>query len=149
MVRAKPDDASILSAIAWAAKALWGYPSHWMEQWREQLTITPEFIARHDTFIGLLEQQPVGFHALVERQDAINLEHLWVAPEKIRQGIGRALFQHAVQQATVRQAVRLTIEADPHAEPFYLRMGARRVGVIVSELDGERRELPVLEFDLT
>lgn len=119
-----------------------------MEQWRELLTITPEFITRHDTFIALIEQQLVGFHALVERRDAIYLEHLWVAPEQIRRGIGRALFQHAVQQATARKAARLTIEADPHAEPFYLRMGARRVGVVGSELDGERRELPLLEFDL-
>ena len=38
----------------------------------------------------------------------------------------------------------LEIESDPKAEGFYLRMGARRVGAALTELEGERRELPIL-----
>jgi hypothetical protein len=38
-----------------------------------------------------------------------------------------------------------SIEADPNAEPFYLRMGARRVGEITRAWGGEvRRTLPYL-----
>jgi hypothetical protein len=40
------------------------------------------------------------------------------------------------------------IEADPNAEGFYRRMGARRVGEISYELDGRKRVLPLLAMDL-
>lgn len=148
IIRANPSDAETLSAIAWAAKAHWGYPPHWMEQWRGQLTITPEFIAAHETFTAEMNEQTVGFHALVEVAESWRLEHLWVLPERIGQEIGRNLFAHAVERATLRGARRLTIEADPNAESFYLHLGAVRIGTTASAIDGHRRELPLLAFDL-
>ncbi len=69
-----------------------------------------------------------GFYALVERGSKVELEHLWVLPEHIGTGIGRALFDHAVRKAAALGATILSIEADPNAEGFYRRMGARRVG---------------------
>lgn len=149
IIRAKPSDAATLSAIAWAAKAFWGYPSHWMEQWRKQLTITPGFIAENETFAAVIERRQVAFHALLATPDALRLEHLWVLPERIGQGIGGTLFLHAAERAATRGAPSLTIEADPHAEPFYQHMGAVRVGTTATEIDGCRRELPLLIFDLT
>ena len=76
IVRANPDDASALSAIAWTAKAFWGYPAHWMEQWREQLKITPDFIATNETFTANLDRRRV---ALPRASTGRGLapEHLW------------------------------------------------------------------------
>ncbi len=149
IVRANPSEAATLSAIAWAAKAFWGYPPHWMEQWREQLTITQNFIAANETFAALINQKTVGFLALLQTADVLRLEHLWVLPNWMGQGIGRTLFRHAAEQAAARGALSLTIEADPNAEPFYRRMGAVRSGVITTEIDGRCRDLPILTFDLT
>ena len=149
IVRAQPSDAPALSAIAWAAKAHGGYPAHWLEEWREQLTITPEFIAAQETFAAEVNNQFVGFHALVETLDSWRLEHLWILPEQIGRGIGRSLFHHAAARAAECGAVCLTIEADPHAESFYQRMGAVRIGMVKSEVAGCRRELPLLRFALT
>ena len=42
----------------------------------------------------------------------------------------------------------MEIEADPNAEGFYLRMGARRVGENVYEIEGQRRVLPLMQLDL-
>jgi len=42
----------------------------------------------------------------------------------------------------------LGIEADPNAEGFYRRMGARRVGEIVYALDGRERVLPLLTVEV-
>lgn len=148
IIRAEPGDAALLSIIAWTAKASWGYPSHWMEQWRDQLTVAPNFIAENETFVAVSGRQMVGFHALVLLADLLRLEHLWVLPTWMSQGIGRALFQHAVERAATLGASSLTIEADPNAEPFYRRMGAVRSGLIETEIDGHRRALPILTFDL-
>ena len=149
IIRAQPNEAATLSAIAWAAKASWDYPSDWLQQWREQLTITPVFIAENETFGAITNRQTVAFHALVQSADVLRLEHLWVSPDWMGQGIGRALFRHAAKRAAARGALSLTIEADPNAEPFYRRMGAVRRGVIATEIDGRRRDLPILTFDLT
>ncbi len=81
IIRAQPADAPVLSAIAWAAKAHWGYPAAWLERWRDQLTITPEFIAANETFFARIEQRAGGFHALLATEEAMRLEHLWVLPE--------------------------------------------------------------------
>ncbi len=149
IVRADPASASALSALARAAKAHWGYPASWLEQWRDQLTITPEFVAAEETYAAEVEGQIVGFHALLATEQSMRLEHLWVLPRWMGQGIGRRLFEHAAACAAARGATCLTIESDPHAEPFYLRMGAVRVATIPSAIDGVARELPVLTFALT
>ena len=65
------------------------------------------------------------------------------------QGIGRALFRHAAERAAARNALCLTIEADPNAEPFYRRMGAVRAGRVATEIGGRSRNLPILILDLT
>ena len=149
IARAAPTDALLLSTIAYRAKAHWGYPLPWLEQWRAQLTITPEFLVGHETFVAELDRQVVGFYALTGDADAMHLEHLWVLPEAMHRGIGTALFRHAAQNARDLGASCLRIESDPNAEPFYAHMGAVRVGVVASEIEGIRRELPMLELPLT
>jgi GNAT superfamily N-acetyltransferase len=148
IVRAQPVAAPVLSAIAWAAKASWGYPTPWMEQWRRELTITPEFIAENHTFLAHSNGQTIGFHTLIEEIGSWRLEHLWVLPEQMGRGCGRRLFAHAAAYAAERGALFLTIEADPNAEPFYRRMGATRLGTRESQLDGGQRSIPLLRFVL-
>jgi predicted N-acetyltransferase YhbS len=64
----------------------------------------------------------------------------------MRRGTGRALFEHSVNQARTAGFDLIKIEADPNAEGFYKRMGAQRVGTSVSEVEGQKRELPLMEY---
>ena len=146
IIRAKPSEAATLSAIAWAAKGFWNYPSNWMEQWREQLTITPNFIAENETFAAIINRKTVAFHALLQRANVLRLEHLWVLPNWMGQGIGRALFRHAAERAAARGARGLTIEADPNAEPFSPRAQFR---LRIATNRRSPPDLPILTFDLT
>ena len=145
--RAKPEDAAALTEIAVAAKRHWGYPERWIQSWKEVLTIQPEFIARNETYIAYAEVRVVGFYALVSRAGKMSMEHLWVLPNAMGQGVGRALFAHAVQRTKSLGISVIEIESDPNAEGFYERMGARRVGGNVTEMEGEQRILPVLIYD--
>jgi GNAT superfamily N-acetyltransferase len=147
--RAKPEDAEALTKIAFAAKRHWGYPEQWIQRWKDVLTIQPEFIARNETHVAYLDGQAVGFYALVNRKRRTSMEHLWVLPSAMRQGIGRALFHHAIQRAKTMGVKAIKIESDPNAEKFYEQMGARRVSVDVTKLDGQSRSLPVLIYDCT
>jgi GNAT superfamily N-acetyltransferase len=148
IARAQPDDAVLLTDIAFAAKRHWGYPEKWMESWRDALTVQPEFIAHHETYAAILDGRTVGFYALGRRDDRLELLHLWVLPNAMGQGVGRSLFLHCLERARALGCRKLEIESDPNAEGFYQHMGAQRVGVNIKELDSQRRELPVLIFEI-
>ena len=148
IVRAKPDDAAVLTDIAFAAKRHWGYPEKWIESWRDLLTIRPEFIANHETYAAILDGRTVGFYALGRKNDRLDLLHMWVLPNAMGRGVGRSLFVHGVERARELGCRELEIESDPNAEGFYQHMGARRVGASVKEVAGVCRELPVLIYEI-
>lgn len=148
IIRAKPEDADALTEIAHAAKRHWGYPERWIESWRDTLTIRAELIAANVAYLAMEDTRAAGFYLLTNGSDGLHLDHLWIMPRAMDRGVGRALFEHAVAQAKGLGQETLKIEADPNAEGFYTRMGARRVGVNATNIDGQRRELPLLLYDL-
>jgi hypothetical protein len=42
----------------------------------------------------------------------------------------------------------LEIESDPNAEGFYQRLGARRIGSSLREVEQQRRVLPILIYEI-
>ena len=148
IVRAEAADANRLTSIAGAAKRSWGYPEAWLEQWRPLLTITSGFVSSHPTFIARVGAESVGFYALGEDGGEWELEHLWVQPDWMGRGVGRALFTDAADTVRAAGAHRLSIESDPFAEGFYLRRGAQRVGERTYDLAGTERVLPLLALQL-
>ena len=74
--RAKPDEAELLTEIAHAAKRHWGYPENWIEHWKEDLTITPEFIADNETYVAVNANEIVGCCAIVSGDSLAELEHM-------------------------------------------------------------------------
>ncbi|MGH7898891.1 MAG: GNAT family N-acetyltransferase, partial [Candidatus Binatia bacterium] len=136
-----------LTRVAFAAKRHWSYPESWIRSWRADLRILPHFIARHPVYCAVVRERRIGFYALSGAGHEFELEHMWVRPDCIGRGIGRSLFQHAT--ATVRAAGgnRVTIASDPNAEPFYLAMGARRIGTVPSTPEGRR--IPLLRLDVS
>jgi ribosomal protein S18 acetylase RimI-like enzyme len=142
--RARPGDAEVLTRISFAAKRYWGYPERWIERWRDSLTITPDFVRRNEVYAAMFDEEIAGFYALVGEGREIELEHLWVSPGRLGMGLGRLLFDHALRRAASLEAQTVRIEADPNAEGFYRRMGARRVGEISYPIEGQERKLPVL-----
>ena len=148
IVRAKAEDADALTEIAHVAKRHWGYPERWIKAWRDILTMRPEFITSNVTYCATEGGHAVGFYVLTTESDGMHLDHLWIRPPAMGRGIGRRLFEHAVGQAGDLGFQDIRIEADPNAEGFYRRMGAKRVGANVTELEGKPRELPLLIYQI-
>lgn len=148
IIRATPQDAEALTEIAHAAKRHWGYPERWIESWRDTLTIRAEFIAANVAYSAIEGSRAVGFYLLVNANAGLHLDHFWITPSAMGRGIGRALFEHALEQTRKLGHRALRIEADPNAEGFYTHMGARRIGVTVTNIEDQRRELPLLRYDL-
>ena len=87
----------------------------------------------------------IGWYRLLVRLPAVVLEDLWVLPDYIGKGIGRKLFEHAIEQAQLSGADHLELDADPNAAPFYMRMGCHPVGERISEWG---RSIPHMVYEL-
>jgi N-acetylglutamate synthase-like GNAT family acetyltransferase len=147
--RADLSEAEQLTAIAHAAKRHWGYPESWIEKWSADLTITPEFLANHEVFVAIANNAIAGCCALVVTGTLAEIEHMWIKPEQMGSGVGRALFEHARDRARELQLAVLELSADPNAEGFYERMGAERVGDVPAGMNGEAaRVLPRMRINL-
>lgn len=145
---ARPDEASELSALALRSKAYWGYDRAFLERCRDELTLRPDQVATLRTAVAELAGRVVGFVTIEGDPPAGEIGSLFVEPDVIGSGAGRALWDHAVGVARAAGFARLLIAADPGAEGFYLRMGALRRGEVPSgSVPG--RVLPRLEYDLS
>ncbi len=65
----------------------------------------------------------VGFASWVVNGHAIELEDLFVEPQWMRRGVGRALVLDAVAIARTRSFDALEVTANPHAQTFYEDVG--------------------------
>jgi len=146
--RAQPDEAAALTEIAHAAKRHWGYPENWIEHWKDDLIITPDFIANNEMYVAVTGEEIAGCCALVMRDSLAELEHMWIRPAHMGKGVGRALFNQIVERATTLNARVVELSADPNAEGFYQHMGAMRIGEVRSEIEGQPRVLPRMSVNL-
>ena len=144
---AKPEEAGALTDLAHESKRHWGYPENWISHWKDALTITPEYIAANQVFVAEDDESIIGFYALVVSGDRAELDHMWVSPDHLGTGVGKALFVHAMRAAKGQSLSEVEILSDPNAEGFYQKMGAYRTGESVSEVDGQSRVLPRLTID--
>lgn len=145
--RAKSEEAVRLSKIAYGAKKFWGYPDELMKLWKDDLTITSDFISAHTVRCAVIESTVIGFYALSQSDSYFELEHLWIAPGYIGIGVGSKLFEDAVTHISEQGGGVLQILSDPNAETFYLKKGAKTIGSVPSKPAG--RKLPLLELAIS
>lgn len=143
-----PDEAGILTHIAFSAKAHWGYPERWLEIWKPQLTFEPGYFQTGESWAAVTDRIPIAFYTLWEKNGTAWLENLWVLPVYIGKGMGKQLFTHAADRARELGYEVLQLEADPNAVGFYEKMGMRTIGERHSEVDGQQRILPMMEIYL-
>jgi predicted N-acetyltransferase YhbS len=147
---ARIEEASALSKLCVRSKASWGYDEAFMALARAVLQVSPEQIAAGDVWVATgADGEVAGMVALglSEQPNTLDLDKLFVEPQRIRNGVGRVLMVHATDEARRRGAKRLTILSDPFAAGFYERNGARRIGEAPSDaIPG--RSVPFYEIKL-
>lgn len=126
--RARPDEAGTLSDLALAAKGFWGYDVAFLEACRAELTFSPDDVARRRFVVAEVGGLVVGFYSVDGVPAVGELGNMWVRPSEIGTGLGRAMWQDAMDVAAAAGFEQLDIGAEPNAEGFYRKMGARRIG---------------------
>ena len=119
-----------------------------MQIWKPELTFDSGYFERNESWTACIENQPIGFYTLLEKDGNAWLENLWVKPAQIEHGIGSTLFKHALHLSKKRGYHILRLESDPNAVGFYKKMGAYPIGELHSEVEGQPRILPIMELKL-
>ncbi len=87
----------------------------------------------------------VGFSRIRRAGEAVELDALFVEPDAMRTGVGRALVDDVAAAARAAGATTIDVTANEHARPFYERVGFVAVGMVDTPLHVEaprmRREV--------
>ena len=155
---AQATDSTILTDISFRAKGHWDYPAEYIDRWRDELTITPEYIKSNTVFVGELEEKIVGFYSLINIQQDLRirtiliekgtwLDHMFILPKYIRKGIGTEFITHMIAHLTEKKVDKVLIFVDPKATGFYEKSGAIFRRESDSSIPG--RKIPVYEIELS
>jgi len=137
----------MLTDLGLRAKAVWGYDATFLARCRAVMAVKAENIATRPHYVAELAGSVAGFYALEPEAAGAGLDCMFVEPDLIGRGVGRALWQHAAATARTLGHAALIVVSDPNAEGFYLKMGCRRIGTRPSEVEVSR-QLPLLRFPL-
>lgn len=121
-VKAVPEESAILTLICRKSKGYWGYPPELLELWKDELTISENYIHEQNVFKIVKDDQLVGFFALENRVNYFELEHLWITPRFIGLGYG-TMTMHHIKTNLIPPQTELQLLADPNAESFYHNHG--------------------------
>lgn len=143
--RATPEEAHILTGIAMRSKAFWGYDDAFIDACRNELTVTPEKINRNHVYLAMDGPDYVGFYCLIANGRSGVLDSMFINPPHIGLGWGKILWDSLTALARKLGIREFTIDADPNAEGFYLKMGAIRIGHVESTAVPGRK-LPLLRM---
>jgi GNAT superfamily N-acetyltransferase len=100
----------------------------------EVLSLTVDELMAGLTRVAVIEQDIVGFTQLSVHDDRLELDGLFVEPDQMRRGIGRALILDADSIARTRGLDGIEVTANDHAMGFYVRTGFVDIGTEVTPL---------------
>lgn len=149
--QARPDEALELSRLTLDGLRYWGHDTAFpelIEEFRQNELPTAEYIRTSPVYVLLDEGRLVGFYGLYlhEEDDFVDLRYMFLDTAYIGRGLGRKLWQEAVQTARSMEISTMRIVSDPMAVGFYAAMGAERGGEIAVR---PGFVLTVFWFDLT
>ena len=133
-----------LTEISFVSKKYWNYSDEWMEIWKDDLTITENFITNN--YVYHLENDAneiVGFYAFVKFDNYIELDSLFVSPEYIGKGFGNLLMTDFLSKVREIYFNYKKLKAEPFAEIFYKKYGFETIELQLSSKI-ENRYLPIM-----
>lgn len=158
MIRsAKTEDSEALTTISFASKGYWKYPNEYFEIWKNELTISQDYIQGNDVFVYEDYGSIIGYYSIVNLEKDIEisgilinsgvwLEHMFIDPQYIGKGIGTKLFSHMREWCVATNIRKVGILADPNAKIFYEKMGCVYMREYPSTIRG--RTTPFLQYNV-
>ena len=105
----------------------------------EYLILGPEGLAEGRTYVAEQDGSLVGFATWIETAGTMELEDLFVDPDRMRRGIATALVNRIAEVLRARGVERLEVTANPHALGFYRAAGFIDCGVAETDFGAAPR----------
>ena len=126
-------DLGNINTLIRESKGFWGYSDSFLDEFMQQWGIKESYLHTNEVILLEVESNLMGLYAFkINNQQAPELDVFFVARNKIGTGVGKSMWQQALHYAFVHQWAEFEIIADPNAEQFYERMGAKTVGTFES-----------------
>jgi len=148
MEKVQITDALALTELTIRSKDYWNYGTDQIDKWIADLTITEEYITENILYKLINNNRILGYYSLIRESDLIiKMDNLFIEPEYIGKGFGSVLLNHACERSLSLGYKIMNLDADPHAEQFYIRHGFKVIGQLPTSIKG--RFLPIMKKELT
>lgn len=112
-----------------------GQVEYMMEMMYSKEALQEQLREGHRFFLGYVDGEPAGYLSIEQQGDSLfHLHKLYVLPRFQRSGLGRALFEEAVQKVRRKgflpARIELNVNRENKALGFYERIGRRRDRVV-------------------
>jgi GNAT superfamily N-acetyltransferase len=128
-----PDDLDALRDIFWRASWSNEGDREVISANRDTIGLDEANVCEGRTRVALVDRVAVGFATLLF-DDGAELEDLFVDPDWMRRGVGRALVADAVEIARAHDATRIEVTGNDHAREFYASVGFEVDGTVTTPL---------------
>jgi ribosomal protein S18 acetylase RimI-like enzyme len=148
ITKAQASDHHELTLLTQKSKNFWAYGAKQIEVWAQELTITGPYIDENQVYKLMLKQQIIGYYSYYQSNNTqVKLDNLFVLPECIGKHHGSRLLEDFIARIIKAGYQQITLDADPHAENFYLKQGFIVIGQLKTSIEG--RYLPIMVKDLS
>ncbi len=142
--QALPEDHLLITQLTKRSKGHWKYGAAQIDLWSDDLTITAQYIADNMVYKLIQNDHIIAYYALLQLPESIlKIDNLFVDTNAIGKGWGKFLMEDIFAKAKKMTAQKITLDADPNAESFYLHFGFETVGKIPTSIPG--RFLSIME----
>ena len=145
--KAKNIDKIELSELTVRSKAHWNYSSEQIEKWKDDLTISAEYIDKNEVYKLKEDDKLIGYYSFQSADcKKVKLDNIFIDPEFIRRGYGKILMNHFFKQVKNKGFENIYLDSDPNAEKFYQNLGFKVIGQLESSI--KNRFLPIMELEI-
>ncbi len=145
--KAKNIDNIELSKLTVRSKAHWNYSSEKIEKWKDDLTISAEYIDKNEVYKLKEDDRLIGYYSFQSPDSKkVKLDNIFIDPEFIGRGYGKILMNHFFKQVKNKGFENIYLDSDPNAEKFYQNLGFKVIGQLESSI--KNRFLSIMELEI-
>ena len=135
--RATAEDVDDARALITRSMGHWPRDAAYLAQAVDLMSLDADDLERDEAWILEDGGVAIGFYRISLAGESAEIEEFHLEPDRIGQGFGRMLFEHAMSRADERGVKQLEWSCDEYALGFYLAMGGRVTGSIPSGIAGD------------
>lgn len=134
-----------MSDLAFESKSYWKYDEEYLVAAREHIKISAIEIESDHVYLYEDDHGILGFYQFKSKQVEPELIWFFIHPSSIGKGIGKILWTHLLSVTKELEIKEFLIKSDQNAEAFYIKQGARRIGLKPSTVNADI-QLPLLTY---